>query len=119
MLMAAAYTGFLLNLFNLAPVTPLDGGRAAAALHPYVWFLGIGGLAFLFFRWPNPILLLILILGVMDAFSRIRQLREKKAETLAYYRVPARQRFAIAFVYFALAAALVAGLEWSIVPRPG
>jgi Zn-dependent protease len=118
LLRAAAYTGFLLNLFNLAPVTPLDGGRAAAALHPYVWVGGIGALAFLFFRWPNPILLIILLLGAMDAFRRIRMLRAGHAETLAYYRVTARQRLIIGVIYFLLAAGLVAGMAWSSVPRP-
>jgi Zn-dependent protease len=119
LLRAAALAGIFLNLFNLLPVSPLDGGRAAAALHPYVWILGIGALAFLFFRFPNGILLLVLILGGMDAFSRIRQLREGKEETLAYYRVKAWQRVVVAFVYFTLAAALVAGVEWFHVPRPG
>ena len=31
---ALAYIGFFLNLFNLLPVVPLDGGRAMAALSP-------------------------------------------------------------------------------------
>ena len=31
---ALAYIGFFLNLFNLLPVLPLDGGRAMAALSP-------------------------------------------------------------------------------------
>src|SRR5450755_5126875 len=37
---ALAYIGFLLNLFNLLPVVPLDGGRAMAAMAPWMWFLG-------------------------------------------------------------------------------
>jgi len=36
--LALAYVGFLLNLFNLLPVLPLDGGRAMAALSPWMWF---------------------------------------------------------------------------------
>ena len=36
---ALAYVGFLINLFNLLPVLPLDGGRAMAALSP----MGVGG----------------------------------------------------------------------------
>jgi hypothetical protein len=31
---ALAFTGFFLNLFNLLPVVPLDGGRAMAAMAP-------------------------------------------------------------------------------------
>ena len=41
---ALAYIGFFLNLFNLLPVLPLDGGRAMAALSPYVWAVGFAGL---------------------------------------------------------------------------
>ena len=40
LLRAVAYTAFFLNLFNLIPVVPLDGGRAAAAFHPAFWFVG-------------------------------------------------------------------------------
>ena len=38
---ALAYTGFFLNLFNLAPVGFLDGGRVATALSPWLWLLEI------------------------------------------------------------------------------
>ena len=41
MLRALAYVGFFLNLFNLLPVVPLDGGRAMAAMAPWMWFLGL------------------------------------------------------------------------------
>ena len=44
MLRALAYVGFFLNLFNLLPVVPLDGGRAMAAMAPWMWFLGLGAL---------------------------------------------------------------------------
>ena len=42
MLRALAFTGFFLNLFNLLPVVPLDGGRAMAAMAPWMWFVGLG-----------------------------------------------------------------------------
>ena len=34
LLVALGFTGFFLNLFNLAPISPLDGGRIVAAIHP-------------------------------------------------------------------------------------
>src|SRR5476649_240067 len=34
---ALAYSGFLLNLFNLMPIGPLDGGRIATAVSPWLW----------------------------------------------------------------------------------
>ena len=51
---ALAYIGFFLNLFNLLPVVPLDGGRAMAAMAPWMWFLGFGALVALLFVVPEP-----------------------------------------------------------------
>ena len=60
---ALAFTGFFLNLFNLCPVVPLDGGRAMAAMAPWMWFVGFGAMVAPSSRCPNPILILILLLG--------------------------------------------------------
>ena len=35
-----AYVGAFLNLFNMIPVMPFDGGRIAGALSPVLWVLG-------------------------------------------------------------------------------
>src|SRR5919109_4051905 len=67
---ALAYIGFLLNLFNLLPVLPLDGGRAMAALSPVVWLVGLAGLIALTIAFPNPILLLILLFGGFETWHR-------------------------------------------------
>ena len=37
----AAHIGYLLNLFNLIPVLPLDGGRVAGTIDPRLWMLGL------------------------------------------------------------------------------
>src|SRR5215218_1394686 len=57
-LRALAFTGFFLNLFNLVPVVPLDGGRAMAAMAPWMWLVGVGELRAFFVFFPNPILIL-------------------------------------------------------------
>ena len=51
---ALAFTGFFLNLFNLLPVVPLDGGRAMAAMAPWMWFVGLGAMVALLFVAPEP-----------------------------------------------------------------
>ena len=38
---ALGFTGLFLNLFNLLPVLPLDGGRAMAAMAPWMWGVGL------------------------------------------------------------------------------
>ena len=51
---ALAFVGFFLNLFNLLPVLPLDGGRAMAAMAPWMWFVGFAALLIAADRRPQP-----------------------------------------------------------------
>lgn len=45
-----AYIGFLLNLINLLPIHPLDGGRIATAVTRWLWLVGlVGGLAIIIY----------------------------------------------------------------------
>ena len=109
LLRAAGHTGFLLNLFNLLPIVPLDGGRAMAAIHPALWIAGIAGLAALLIIAPNGILILILVLGGREAWMRWRS--RKDAATASYYTVAAAHRVLIAAVYIGVAAACVLGMR--------
>ena len=65
--------GFLINLFNLLPVVPLDGGRAMAAMAPWMWFIGFGALVAMVLIFPNPILLIIVLFGGMETWRRWQQ----------------------------------------------
>jgi Zn-dependent protease len=112
---ALAFVGFFLNLFNLAPVVPLDGGRAMAALSPAMWFVGFAGLVALGIVYPNPIILLIILLGGMETWRRWKT--RKTPESQTYYRVPRRDRFKVAAVYVGLAAALIVGMDATFLER--
>jgi Zn-dependent protease len=105
---ALAYIGFFLNLLNLLPVLPLDGGRAMAAISPWVWLAGFAGLAALMFFFPNPILLLVLIFGGIESWRRWKL--RNTPEGRAYNKVPARTRALVAITYLSLAALLTAGV---------
>jgi Zn-dependent protease len=106
---ALAFTGFFLNLFNLAPVLPLDGGRAMAALSPWMWLVGFGLLLGTAFVFPNPIVFLILVLGGFETYRRFKN--RKSPEAQRYYKVKPSTRAAIAVVYIGLAIALVLAMD--------
>jgi Zn-dependent protease len=113
LLVGLAFVGFFLNLFNLVPLVPLDGGRAAAALHPAVWFLGLLLMVALLVTHPNPILLLIVVLGGLDLWRRWRE----RGERAAYYRLTPGRRAAVAVVYLGLIAALGFAMSATYVER--
>jgi Zn-dependent protease len=114
-LKALAFLGFLLNLFNLLPVVPLDGGRITAALHPALWLLGLAGLLALVLYQPNPILILVLVLAGSELLRRWRA--RHLPEMRRYYSVRAHQRLIIGALYFGLATALVLGMHATHVPN--
>ncbi|MFN2616213.1 MAG: site-2 protease family protein [Thermoleophilaceae bacterium] len=112
---ALAFFGFFLNLFNLLPVLPLDGGRAMAALSPWMWFVGYGLLVAATIAFPNPIMLLILLFGGMETWRRWQ--RRRSPEAREFHRVRPLTRAAVAAVYLGLAAALALGMDLTHIAR--
>jgi Zn-dependent protease len=115
LLIALAFTGFLLNLFNLLPIVPLDGGRAAAAIHPALWAVGLLGLVGLTILAPNPILILVLVLG---GFELWRRWQDRKSPAGAeYYRIAPWQRVTVGVTYVGLAALLALAMSATHIER--
>jgi Zn-dependent protease len=112
---ALAYIGFFLNLFNLLPVLPLDGGRAMAALTPWMWLVGFAALIALAFYFPNPILLLVIVFGGLESWRRWK-LRDT-AEGRAYHAIRPRTRALVAATYLGLAALLAIGVAETYLSR--
>jgi Zn-dependent protease len=108
---ALAFTGMFLNLINLMPVLPLDGGRAMAAMAPWMWFVGLAAMIAVAVIFPNPIILLILVFGGLETWRRWKQRRAGGDDQAAYYRVPPAARLAVAAVYIGLIVALGVGLD--------
>jgi Zn-dependent protease len=104
---ALAWSGFFLNLFNLAPIGPLDGGRIVTALSPWLWLIGAAVMLGLLVLHPNFLLVLILIFSA----PRLWFLFRKKSEAeLRYYEVTPSQRLIMAMMYFGLIAFLLFGM---------
>lgn len=115
LLVAIAFVGFFLNLFNLLPIVPLDGGRAVAALHPAFWAVGLAGLVALTLWRPNPILLLVLVLGGLELWHRWKE--RGSPEAAAYYRVTPGRRLAVGVTYVGLATGLTLAMSATFVER--
>ena len=114
MFRALAYTGFFLNLFNLAPLGMLDGGRIVTALSPWLWLVGLVIVVGLTILHPNFILILILIMSAPRLFTLFRR---RTDEEQRYYEVTPRQRWTMALMYFGLIGLLVAGMQFTHIPR--
>jgi hypothetical protein len=63
LLLALAYSGFFLNLFNLIPVPPLDGGRMTGVVSPKFWLVGAPVLIGIFLWRPSPMLVIVALLA--------------------------------------------------------
>jgi Zn-dependent protease len=107
---ALAYTGFFLNLFNLAPIGFLDGGRIVTALSPWLWLAGAVIVGAMMFLHPNFILGLILIMSLPRLWSLFRS---KTPEEQRYFEVTPGRRLIMAGCYFGLIAFLLFGMKLS------
>ncbi|MFZ5896107.1 MAG: site-2 protease family protein [Myxococcota bacterium] len=68
--LALAYTGFFLNLFNMAPLGFLDGGRIARLLSRKAWIAGALVMGLLCLKSPSPQLILIAVMAATHSFQR-------------------------------------------------
>lgn len=101
LLLALAYAGCFLNLFNLIPLSPFDGGRITAVLSPRIWFLGVPVLVALFVWRPSPILILIAVLAVPQLMKAWRY-DPHAPENRAYYNISNESRLTYTVYYIGL-----------------
>jgi Zn-dependent protease len=102
--LALANTGFVLNLFNMTPIAPLDGGRAARVFSRKAWIVGLVILGALFVTTQAPQLLLIGIMALTHTMSR-----RAPALDPALEEVTPEARRAVAAQFFGLCGFLALG----------
>jgi Zn-dependent protease len=102
LLLALAYAGFMINLFNLMPVPPFDGGRIVGVLSPRIWLVGAPLMVVLYFLRPSPMLILVLILAAPSVWAVYKGTwRESMPE--GYYEQPLEVKLKYGFAYLGLA----------------
>lgn len=100
LLMAIAYVGFMLNLFNLIPISPLDGGRITAVLTPRIWLAGIPVLVAWFLWKPSPMLILVVVLALPQLAKAFRY--KPNSTDAPYFEVEAKDRLTYSIYYLGL-----------------
>lgn len=112
LLVTLGHAAIFLNLFNLIPVSPLDGGRITGAFSRTFWIAGyaLGVVALGVTR--SPLLLLVLAVGLFTLWQRWRN------PVPGYDAIPRAQRLLIGAAYAGLVIALVVTLPIGLVPHP-
>lgn len=107
--LSLASVGFLINLFNMLPVPPLDGGRVTAAVSPWIWMPGIlvlaGWIVFdLLVAKTVPWILLILL---FYAWPRIWATLKGRQRHSPYYNIGRTASMAMGAAYLLLGIGLI------------
>lgn len=107
MLITLAYLTFFINLLNLVPISPLDGGRIVGAISRWLWPLGLAAVCVAYFYNPqNWVLLLVAVFGFAQTIGRFATTRSRDP----YYKISFLARLYVTTLYFGLAGALVLGM---------
>ncbi len=110
--LALGYTGCFLNLFNLIPLGFLDGGRIATAISLWLWIPGAIILGVLAVEVANPIIILVLILGLFEGYKVFK--KRNTPESIRYYTLEPSFRLKLGLLYLALLAVLGTGMGLSL-----
>ncbi|HEX5372074.1 MAG TPA: site-2 protease family protein [Aquabacterium sp.] len=100
-LLAVSYAGFFLNLFNLIPISPLDGGRITAVLSPRIWLLGAPVLVGVFMLNPSPVLILVALMAAPQLMKAWRYRADDPANAI-YYQTTLQEKITYSTAYLGL-----------------
>ncbi|MBC8102506.1 MAG: hypothetical protein H7Z41_07940 [Cytophagales bacterium] len=126
--LAVASWGFIINLFNLAPVAPLDGGWIVPLFSPRI--LAITSVLLLPLGLLNPLIFLLALASLPRILSGWKVGKRKPGTdpvaaqaAEAYFRVSPRDQWRYGFAYFGLIVFLAVAVyfthDYSIRRHPG
>jgi len=101
LLLALSYSGFFINLFNLIPLSPFDGGRITAILSPRIWLIGAPMLIAVFLYRPSPLLILMAIIALPSVYSALYH-DPHDQENATYYNASLHDRIMYGSYYLTL-----------------
>lgn len=96
-----AYVASMMNLFNLIPSEPMDGGQIVLAISPYLWWGGTVILAIVQWYTRNIIIFVILLFSLW----RLVQLQFMGTNSY-YYQLSIKQRILVLTWYLGLVVVL-------------
>lgn len=112
MAQAALYT-FVLNLLNLIPLSPMDGGRIAMAIERRLWTCGVALLAALLYCSSGGLLISVLVsTTLLQAFRDMVWRALVFDQMPEYFQIPLHVRAAFAVCYLAFAAILATAIVY-------
>eukprot|EP00470_Lotharella_oceanica_P003945 CAMPEP_0170173368 /NCGR_PEP_ID=MMETSP0040_2-20121228/6652_1 /TAXON_ID=641309 /ORGANISM="Lotharella oceanica, Strain CCMP622" /LENGTH=371 /DNA_ID=CAMNT_0010414521 /DNA_START=494 /DNA_END=1609 /DNA_ORIENTATION=- len=102
---ALADVGMFLNLFNLAPIGMLDGGRVAPIIHPSLIYMGFGAGCLYMFYSPSfhPVFTIVMLSGAYQVYTRVMGTAEDLPDIS---KMPPEEYYTVAGAYFGLIAFL-------------
>ncbi len=113
---ACADISAFLNLFNMIPVLPFDGGRVIGAIWPPLWIAGIALFvaAALFLHIPIFLVLIIALMGLPTMLAALRgKVIDPRSATLSN---ASRARVGVWYLATMLALIVVLGQAQSVMP---
>jgi Zn-dependent protease len=111
--LALAYMGLFLNLFNLIPIVPLDGGRIVSAVTPWLWVVGLAIIVPYLLLRASGTGFVILMIVLMSIPRVIALFRKRSPEESRYFECTPGQRWTMALLYFGLLAGLGAAMGFA------
>jgi Zn-dependent protease len=101
-LMAAGNTGVLLNMLQLVPAKPLDGGFIVTALSKWFLLLGVGMTFTLFMMWHSPLLILICLVSCFTTWKAFTRVPEPDGRINGEVPASLPEKFLVGTAYFGL-----------------